>query len=156
MNIQFFLGGYTSGSDFRKAFKSEAAFLLFADYLTRLKPFATCSVLPLAKLDQPSSSKRWICHTDSQCKPVSSDALAKKISECRDSGIRNLQILIGGADGFEPEEIQRLKPDFIWNFGPLTYPHELAAIVAAEQIYRAWTILHGMPYHKGHSRGIIS
>lgn len=150
MNIQFFLGAYLSGSDFRKAFKSEAAFLLFSDYLARLRPFAACHVLPLAKLNQPSANNRWICHTAPQSKPLTSEALAKKLSTSRDSGLRNFQILIGGADGFSSSDLQKFKPDFIWNFGPLTLPHELAAIVAAEQIYRAWTIHQGMPYHSKH------
>ena len=44
----------------------------------------------------------------------------------------------------------KLRPDLLWSLGPMTLPHELAAIIAAEQIYRAFTILHHLPYHAGH------
>lgn len=80
----------------------------------------------------------------------SSEALAKKIQTFEGSGVRELEIFIGGPDGFTGEDLKRLNPDMLWCFGPLTFPHELAAILAGEQIYRAWTILRNHPYHQGH------
>jgi len=66
------------------------------------------------------------------------------------SGIQELQIVIGGPDGFPPKELEEMKPRLRWSFGPMTLPHELAAVVAVEQLYRAMTILHHQPYHSGH------
>ncbi len=65
-------------------------------------------------------------------------------------GIQELQIVIGGPDGFTPQELKEMAPALRWSFGPMTLPHELAAVVAAEQIYRALTILHHQPYHSKH------
>ena len=61
---------------------------------------------------------------------------------------RTLEVYIGGPDGFAPGELDRLQPALRWRFGPLTLPHELAAVVAAEQFYRAWAILRKVPYHR--------
>lgn len=54
--------------------------------------------------------------------------------------------LIGGADGFSQEA--RLKADFILSLGLMTWPHFLARVMLAEQIYRAKTIISGHPYHR--------
>ena len=66
------------------------------------------------------------------------------------SGTKELQIVIGSAEGFSEKELAEWNPDLKWSFGPLTLPHELAAVVAAEQIYRALTILKRLPYHAAH------
>lgn len=83
-------------------------------------------------------------------KVLSSENLAIYLDAERAGGTVDLEIVIGGPDGFTSEEISRLHPALRWSFGPLTLPHELAAVVAAEQLYRAWTILKGRPYHLGH------
>jgi len=55
-------------------------------------------------------------------------------------------LLIGGAEGLAQSCIQRA--DHIWSLSPLTLPHALVRIVLAEQIYRAWTLVQGHPYHR--------
>ncbi len=80
----------------------------------------------------------------------SSEELARTLSGLQDRGTKSLRIAIGGAEGFSDKEIQKLSPNLRWSFGPLTLPHELAAIVACEQIYRAFTIHHKLPYHLKH------
>jgi 23S rRNA (pseudouridine1915-N3)-methyltransferase len=60
---------------------------------------------------------------------------------------RPVAIVIGGSNGLDPEFIRGA--DQRWSLGPLTLPHELARVVIAEQLYRAFTILKGEPYHKG-------
>jgi 23S rRNA (pseudouridine1915-N3)-methyltransferase len=54
--------------------------------------------------------------------------------------------LIGGPDGMSDEVMARANQR--WSLSNLTLPHPLVRIVMAEQVYRAWTILQGHPYHK--------
>ena len=60
---------------------------------------------------------------------------------------RPLAFVIGGSHGLDSSLIGRATAT--WSLGPLTLPHELARVVVVEQIYRAFTILRGGPYHKG-------
>jgi 23S rRNA (pseudouridine1915-N3)-methyltransferase len=61
-------------------------------------------------------------------------------------GGSDVAFLIGGPDGLDPRcrQMSRLS----WSLSPLTLPHALARIVVAEQLYRAWSILKGHPYHR--------
>lgn len=146
MKIVFAIG-WAGGREPGKSFKSAGARELFADYSTRVSRFAPCSVVAL-----PDAPKRgaalWLC--DSGGRAASSEELAKKLAEA-ERMTSELRICIGPADGFSKEDRERLKPNWIWSFGPMTLPHELAAAVAAEQVYRAFTILRGLPYHSGHA-----
>ncbi len=54
--------------------------------------------------------------------------------------------VIGGADGLSPAVHERA--DACWSLSPLTLPHMLARVLVAEQVYRAWTLLCGHPYHR--------
>jgi 23S rRNA (pseudouridine1915-N3)-methyltransferase len=58
----------------------------------------------------------------------------------------NVALLIGGADGLA--ESCRQRADHIWSLSSLTLPHALVRVVVAEQLYRAWTLLQGHPYHR--------
>ena len=133
----------------RRAFKSDAAHALFLDYVERTGRLSPCRVTPI---DGPgkAAEKVVVCHPSRPAKSISSEQLAELLEKWRDTGVRQTRVAVGPPDGFSEEDLQRLKPDFIWSFGPLTLPHELAAVVAAEQVYRAFTIVRGMPYHLGH------
>jgi len=79
----------------------------------------------------------------------SSEQLAERMRDWRD-GARDLAFVIGGAVGLD--DPIRNDADQRWSLGPLTLPHELARVVVVEQLYRAFTILRGEPYHKGADR----
>lgn len=60
---------------------------------------------------------------------------------------RDVALLVGGPDGLDPELSS--EADDRWSLSPLTLPHPLVRVVVAEQLYRAWTLLSGHPYHRG-------
>lgn len=134
-----------------KSFKEPAAFDLFQEYKSRLSKFSSVVAcgFDLIKMGRPKG-KIWVCHHTSNAKPLSSEELAREIQKLENQSTKELTVLIGPADEFSKAHLERLKPDFFWSFGPITLPHELAAVVAAEQLYRAYTILNHHPYHSGH------
>lgn len=72
--------------------------------------------------------------------------LAQRMAGWRDQGRSDLSFLIGGADGIDPA--LRDRADARLRMGRLVWPHMLARVMLAEQIYRAATILNGSPYHR--------
>ena len=60
---------------------------------------------------------------------------------------RPLAFIIGGSRGLAPGLTGSAAAR--WSLGPLTLPHELARVIVVEQLYRAFTIIRGEPYHKG-------
>ena len=78
-------------------------------------------------------------------KPWSSMELSRQLAGWREGG-RDVALAIGGPDGHAPAVLARAQQQ--WSLGPLTLPHMLVRLVVAEQVYRAWTILQGHPYHR--------
>jgi 23S rRNA (pseudouridine1915-N3)-methyltransferase len=78
-------------------------------------------------------------------KPWSTEKLAQQLRGWQESG-RNYNLLIGGPDGLAPDCLGRA--DQTWSLSPLTLPHPLVRILLMEQLYRAWTLNAGHPYHK--------
>ena len=74
-----------------------------------------------------------------------SPEFARRLAEYRD-GARDLCFVIGGADGLDPR--LRARADWQISLGRLVWPHMLARVMLAEQLYRAATILAGSPYHR--------
>ena len=85
---------------------------------------------------------------DSRGKAISSAQLAEFLRNHQDRNPLPLVFAIGGADGFSSES--RDAAQQVWSLGTMTLAHELARVVLLEQIYRAFTILKGHPYHTGH------
>jgi 23S rRNA (pseudouridine1915-N3)-methyltransferase len=108
---------------------------------------------PTARKDQEAemllgaaSAGHLLVALDEGGKNLDSRALADRIAKWRDDGTPGLVFAIGGADGHGPALLQRSSLRLA--FGPMTWPHQLARIMLAEQIYRAVTILSGHPYHR--------
>jgi 23S rRNA (pseudouridine1915-N3)-methyltransferase len=83
---------------------------------------------------------------DERGEALSSLALAKKLEAWRDGGKRETRFLIGAADGHD--EHNRGDADLLLSFGPATWPHLLARVMLAEQLFRATSILAHHPYHR--------
>jgi 23S rRNA (pseudouridine1915-N3)-methyltransferase len=77
---------------------------------------------------------------------LSSPEFATQLAKTRDQGAGDLAICIGGADGFDPAF--RNGADFALSFGAMVWPHMLARVMLSEQLYRAASILAGLPYHR--------
>ena len=60
----------------------------------------------------------------------------------------HVAFLIGGPEGL-PGDLEA-DADEVWSLSPLTLPHPLVRVVVAEQLYRAWSMVNGLPYHRGH------
>lgn len=87
-----------------------------------------------------------VCTLDERGKRLTSPEFAHRIGQWRDMGRSDLALVIGGADGIDPE--LRQEADFSLSFGAMVWPHMLVRVLLAEQLYRAATILAGGPYHR--------
>ena len=129
---------------------------LTADYLQRCGAFARCIGQAFRSeealfdwLDGQRSRRPAIAVLcDSRGRQMSSEAFAKWLGTRRDGGEQHVVVAVGPADGWSEEA--RKRADLLLSLGPMTLPHALARLVAAEQVYRAFTILAGHPYHCGH------
>lgn len=83
---------------------------------------------------------------DERGKGLASADFAELLGRLRDGGRRDVVLLVGGPDGLDPS--LRKRAQSIISFGPMTLPHQLVRVLAAEQLYRAVTILSGHPYHR--------
>lgn len=87
-----------------------------------------------------------ICTLDERGKRLTSPEFATRLASWRDEGRGDLAIVIGGADGIDPN--LRAEADFSLSFGAMVWPHILVRVMLSEQLYRATTILAGGPYHR--------
>lgn len=111
----------------------------------------------LAACGRPGAGKRGkalgdgnstLAIMDSRGKEFSSVQFAQFLGNYQDSNPRPLVLAVGGADGFS--EQTRAAAQFTLSLGKITLAHELARVVLLEQVYRAFSILKGHPYHSGH------
>jgi len=91
----------------------------------------------------PDNSKLIVL--DEKGKDFSSIALSKEMESWLPMG-QDISIVIGGADGIDP--VIKQQADEKWSLSSLTLPHALVRVVVAEQLYRAWSIMKGHPYHR--------
>jgi 23S rRNA (pseudouridine1915-N3)-methyltransferase len=124
---------------------------VFADYIKRVSHHAPIEVLEvrnvksaLQKLDADRAAE--VILLDAAGKPLDSDKFAKWLAEFRDRGQREIIFLCGDADGFPPDLRSRARHTLA--LGAMTFSHELARVMLAEQLYRAFAILSGSPYPK--------
>jgi len=104
------------------------------------------SVAEAVLLERAVSKAALIVALDERGELLSSPEFAKRLGNWRDQGQSDLAFVIGGADGLTPK--LRTRADFSLSFGQMVWPHMLARVMLAEQLYRAATILSGGPYHR--------
>jgi len=97
-----------------------------------------------AILAATAGTRLMVC--DERGKAATSRAFAARLAALRDDGVGRLTFAIGGADGLDARVLEAA--DERLAFGPQTWPHALARVMLAEQIYRAASILAGAPYHR--------
>lgn len=93
-----------------------------------------------------SKAKGTIVALDGGGKLYSSEQLGSFISDNMVNGISEISFIIGGSNGLSQKVLNSAKA--VVSFGKITFPHHLFRVVLSEQIYRAFTIINGMPYHK--------
>jgi 23S rRNA (pseudouridine1915-N3)-methyltransferase len=137
--------------------KEAAIQTLTDEYLKRLSRFAEVeglslkdesAILKAAGRDASKVSRHFLVLLDSRGKQLSSEELAQFIGQHQDRNPVPMLFAIGPADGFS--ETARQKGDLLLSLGRITLAHELARVVLLEQLYRAFSILKGHPYHLGH------
>ena len=136
--------------------KAAAIQSLTDEYLKRLKHYAEVEGVSLKdeanllKLSEPGArpARHALVLLDSRGKQLSSEEFAKWLGEYQDRSSSPLLFAVGAADGFSDEA--RRAATLVLSLGKMTLAHELARVVLLEQIYRAFTILKGHPYHLGH------
>lgn len=126
-----------------------------AEYLKRLGAYAKVSVREIPDSSKEREADALLHNLPEHCpillldikgKEISSEEFAAKLDSYALSGESQLAFVIGGSDGVT--KIIKQKATERISFGPITLPHNLARVVLLEQIYRAFKISRGEPYHK--------
>jgi 23S rRNA (pseudouridine1915-N3)-methyltransferase len=136
--------------------KEAAIATLTEEYLKRISRYVPIEGLTVR--DEPDllakfggtakGTKSTLVLMDSRGKEFSSEQFAKFLGDYQDRNPLPLVLAIGGADGFS--DLARAAAEHTISLGKMTLAHELARVVLLEQVYRAFTILKGHPYHSGH------
>jgi len=92
------------------------------------------------------SGKDYVVALDISGKAVSTELIAERFDQWQMQG-EQISIVIGGPDGLHPNILKGAKER--WSLGQITLPHPLVRVILAEQLYRAWSVQSGHPYHRG-------
>lgn len=136
--------------------RSEHFDRLVSEYIGRIQPYASADAQVFRSSEaffesiekQRSRIGTVLVLLDARGKQFSSEELARWLRRQRDGGQQRLVFAVGPADGWSEKE--RARAGLLLSLGAMTLPHELARVVVSEQVYRAFTILAGHPYHTGH------
>jgi len=112
--------------------------------LKEIKPDAS-PAKEAVKIRAAIPKNAWVIALDEHGKDMNTKELANQLTYWRDTG-KDIVFLIGGADGLDTTLKSNDTP--LWRLSSLTLPHAFARLLLIEQLYRAWTILQGHPYHR--------
>lgn len=90
-------------------------------------------------------SQHYLVLLDEHGRILSSPQWAQQFQQCMNQGVKTLVLLIGGAYGVT--DVIKKRANQTWSLSNLVFPHQLVRLIAAEQIYRAFSILNNSPYH---------
>lgn len=129
------------------------------DYLKRLSHFVKYDVVEIRDAAGPGNVEKegerileilnlkgLVVVLDVNGEPLSSHSLAEKIESWQIKGIKEIEYIIGGAEGISASV--REKADYLLSLSFLTFTHEMARVVLVEQLYRGYSIIKGFPYQK--------
>ncbi|HOB12050.1 MAG TPA: 23S rRNA (pseudouridine(1915)-N(3))-methyltransferase RlmH [Syntrophomonadaceae bacterium] len=138
------------------------------EYLKRLRPYTSIEIVDgLEEKTNPKATEKEIQRIlnkegervlallsqdellvalDSHGQQLSSEQFAAYIEKWNTSGLARVNLVVGGSHGLAPAVKQRA--GFILSFSPMTFLHQMAVLILIEQIYRAFKIIKGEPYHK--------
>ena len=152
MRIRFIWPGKTKDQRLRD---------LVSEYLKRLSRFARCEVIEVRegaagdrsgrdkeaqRILETVSDRAFMLLLDVKGREWSSLELADQIKRWEHDAVKEVAIVIGGPEGVSHDVAARAQKR--WRLSRLTLTHEMARVVVVEQIYRAYTIIHGSPYQK--------
>ena len=141
--------------------KDEHLRALLAEYLKRLQRFVRCEVIETrdfsgadrtriekesAALLTATADSSLVMLLDVDGREWNSQELAEQVRRWENDAVKEIAIVIGGQDCVSAEVAARAQKK--WRLSRLTLTHEMARVLAVEQIYRAYTINRGMPYQK--------
>ena len=153
MHLRFIWTGKTKDAHLRA---------LCADYLKRLARFARCEVTELreragreaqAGIEKDSQrisdalrSGTVIVLLDREGSEWTSEQLAAQVQRWQSAGAKEVNFIIGGPSGVSKD--LTAAADKRWSLSRLTFTHEMTRVLLLEQLYRAYAIIHGLPYQK--------
>ena len=138
-----------------------------AEFLKRLQPYTRVNIIEISDekiAANPSKAEQeivkdkegerilaaiaertYVIALDVKGKPMTSTGLAKSIKNLQIQGNSSISFIIGGALGLGKEVLQ--KADYRMSLSHMTFTHQMARLILAEQVYRAFKIIRGEPYH---------
>ena len=122
------------------------------EYSKRLSRYCKLNIIEVADEKTPDHASEGVDRQikaregERIAKQLSSEELAAKINDLGLRGTSHIQLVIGGSIGLDDAILRRA--DFLLSFSKMTFPHQLMRVILLEQIYRAYKINAGEPYHK--------
>ena len=113
-----------------------------AEYSKRLGRYCKLDIVEVADEKTPEHASDGL---ERQIKAKEGERIAK-INDLGLHGTSHIQLIIGGSLGLDPAILKRA--DYLLSFSKMTFPHQLMRVILLEQIYRAYKINAGEPYHK--------
>ena len=126
-----------------------------AEYSKRLSRYCKLDIVGLERQIKAKEGERIAKHIRDDAfvialaiegQQLTSEELARKIDGLGLHGTSHIQLIIGGSLGLDPTIVKRA--DYLLSFSKMTFPHQLMRVILLEQIYRAYKINAGEPYHK--------
>ena len=124
------------------------------EYLSRLRGISRLEVDYLRPSDSAREGEQLLARSegsfrlvlDERGRQFTSREFAHEVERLQLNACKSCALLVGGSDGLSPAVRERA--DLLWALGKITLQHELALVVALEQVYRAHTLMAGLPYHR--------